>query len=63
MSNKLESIESQDISIGVDGVIELSDDLQSAIAGGFSPEEAEEECNTGCNNTVNHSCGSLKQLK
>lgn len=64
MSDKLENIESQDIQIDANGDVELSDDLQSAVAGGFSPESEEDEAadNTGCGNTANWGCGQ-KQLK
>ncbi|AQP99735.1 hypothetical protein B0W48_07975 [Pseudoalteromonas aliena] len=63
MSNKFENIESEEIKLNELGEIELSEELTDAVAGGFSPEEEDEEGNTGCGNTVNGSCGSsLKEL-
>lgn len=51
MSKKIENIESDEIKLNKDGEVELSEELQNAIAGGVSPEEGEEEdivINFGC---------------
>ncbi len=56
MTNKLENITADEIKLNEDGDLELSTELQAVIAGGISPEEAEEEviivtnkgCNIGC---------------
>lgn len=55
MTNKLENITADEIKLNEDGDLELSNELQAVIAGGISPEEAEEEdviinkgCNIGC---------------
>ena len=63
MSNKFENIKSEEIKLNELGEIELSEELTDAVAGGFSPEEEDEEdINQGCGNTVNGSCGSQKEL-
>lgn len=62
MSNKFENIKSEEIKLNELGEIELSEELTDAVAGGFSPEEEDEEGNVGCGNTVNGSCGSKKEL-
>lgn len=43
MTDKFESIDSEEITMNENGEIELSEALQDAVAGGFSPEEEEEE--------------------
>lgn len=59
MSSKLEKIESGDILIGETGELELSEELQDAVAGGFDPElEEGDEANTACGNEINVKCGS-----
>jgi hypothetical protein len=57
MTNKLENIKNEEIKLNKDGEIELSEELSNAIAGGFSPEEEENEGNIKCTNI---SCGSQK---
>ncbi len=54
MTDKFENIKSEEIKLNKNGVVELSDDLANAVAGGFNPEEEQEdEGNNGC---VNGSC-------
>lgn len=51
MTNKFENINSEEIKLNELGEIELSQELQDAVAGGFSPEEEEEaEGNFYCPN-------------
>lgn len=60
MTNKFENINSEEIKLNELGEIELSQELQDAVAGGFSPEEEEDaEGNKNC--TTNVFCGSQKQ--
>ncbi|WP_042147894.1 MULTISPECIES: hypothetical protein [unclassified Pseudoalteromonas] len=62
MTDKLENIKNEEIKLNKDGEIELSEELTNAIAGGFSPEdENEDEAINGSCPTLNGSCG--KQLK
>lgn len=49
MSDKLANITAEEITLGKDGELELSVELLDAVAGGVSPEDTEEESNTGCN--------------
>lgn len=62
MTNKLENITTEDIKLNENGELELSEDLQDAIAGGVGPEDVDEEgnsgCNTGCKNT---GCGVISK--
>ncbi|MBB1335163.1 hypothetical protein H5154_15170 [Pseudoalteromonas sp. SR44-5] len=62
MSNKFENIESEEIKLNELGEVELSEELTDAVAGGFSPEEEDEEGDTGCGNTINGSCAAQKEL-
>ncbi len=51
MTKKFENIESDEIKLNKNGEVELSDELAGAVAGGFNPEEEEEEIfdgNCGC---------------
>ena len=57
MTDKFENIESEEIKIKNNGEIELSDALTEAVAGGFDPEQDEEDemkeisngiCGAGC---------------
>lgn len=58
MTDKFENINSEEIKLNKDGELELSAELANAVAGGFSPEEEEEdEANVGCHTTNNISCG------
>ncbi len=51
MTKKFENIDSSEIKVNALGEVELSAELENAVSGGFSPEEAEDaEGNTGCNN-------------
>jgi len=59
MTDKLENIKNDEIKLNKDGEVELSEELTNAIAGGFSPEEEDEELNVSCP-TVNVSCGAQK---
>lgn len=52
MTKKFENIESQEIKLNELGEVELSEELANAVAGGFSPEEEEEE-----GVTINFGCG------
>jgi|TARA_B100001059_G_scaffold236417_1_gene286797 hypothetical protein len=63
MSNKFKNIESEEIKLNELGEIELSEELTDAVAGGFSPEEEEDEGINVGSCTTNISCGSeLKEL-
>ncbi len=54
MSNKIGNIQTDEIKLNEDGTIELSEELQNAVAGGVSPEDTEEEgTNVGC---INFGC-------
>jgi hypothetical protein len=60
MTNKFENIESDDVKLNKDGELEVSEELAGAIAGGFNPEEEEDEdVNNGCTVTNN---GCSRQL-
>jgi hypothetical protein len=51
MTDKFENIESEEIKLNELGEVELSEELAGAVAGGFSPEEEDEEgitINFGC---------------
>jgi len=43
MTDKFENIKNEEIKINENGEIELSKNLADAIAGGFNPEEEEDE--------------------
>ncbi|RZF90846.1 hypothetical protein LY624_17190 [Pseudoalteromonas sp. N1230-9] len=58
MSNKFENIKNEEIKLNELGEVELSEELAGVVAGGFSPEEEDEEGDTGCGNTINFGCGS-----
>ncbi|CCQ09184.1 hypothetical protein PALB_180 [Pseudoalteromonas luteoviolacea B = ATCC 29581] len=61
MTNKFENINSEEIKLNELGEIVLSQELQDAVAGGFSPEEEEdEEGNVNCP-VVNGVCGKELQ--
>ncbi|NMM42242.1 hypothetical protein [Pseudoalteromonas arctica] len=62
MSNKFENIESEEIKLNELGEVELSEELTDAVAGGFSPEEEDEEGDTGCGITINFSCAAQQEL-
>ena len=53
MTDKFENIENEEIKLNKNGDVELSDELANAVAGGFNPEEEEDECinvgNCPCN--------------
>ncbi len=56
MSKKFKEIKSEEIKLNELGDVELSEELADAVAGGFSPEEEEDEVtNDGC--TVLNICG------
>lgn len=58
MTDKFESINSEEIKLNNKGELELSEELMHAIAGGFTPEEGEEEgTNHSCPSTINGNCG------
>ncbi|MCF7520090.1 MULTISPECIES: hypothetical protein [Pseudoalteromonas] len=60
MSKKFENIKNEEIKLNELGEVELSEELAGVVAGGFSPEEEDEETNVGC---ANISCGSeFKEL-
>jgi hypothetical protein len=61
MTNKFENIESEEIKLNELGEIELSEELAGAVAGGFSPEEEDEEGNVNCP-VLNGVCGSQKEF-
>ena len=49
MSKKFKEIKSEEIKLNELGDVELSEELADAVAGGFSPEEEEDEVtNDGC---------------
>ncbi|CAM3012574.1 MULTISPECIES: hypothetical protein [Pseudoalteromonas] len=56
MTKKFENIESQEIKLNELGEVELSEELANAVAGGFSPEEEEEE-----GVTINFGCGKKEK--
>ncbi|MCS6237661.1 hypothetical protein G3495_21495 [Shewanella baltica] len=58
MTTKFENIKSEDIKLNENGDVELSPELTEAVAGGFSPEEEENE---GTNNCLNISCAAEMQ--
>lgn len=60
MTNKFENINSEEIKLNELGEIELSQELQDAVAGGFSPEEEEDAEGNICP-TINIGCD--KQLQ
>ncbi|MAD02398.1 MAG: hypothetical protein CMK65_02050 [Pseudoalteromonas sp.] len=58
MSDKFNKIESKDIKLNDLGEVELSEELAGAVAGGFSPEEEEDESVNVGSCTTNSNCGS-----
>jgi hypothetical protein len=59
MSDKFENIDSEEIQLNKDGELQISDALQDAVAGGFNPEEEDNEApeiNTKCKVTNNKGC-------
>ncbi|MCF7501730.1 MULTISPECIES: hypothetical protein [unclassified Pseudoalteromonas] len=60
MSKKFENIKDEEIKLNELGEVELSEELTDAVAGGFSPEEEDEEGNGICD--INLSCGAEKEL-
>ena len=43
MTDKFENIDSEEIVLNANGELEISAELQDAVAGGFNPESEEEE--------------------
>lgn len=58
MKDKFDNIDSAEINVNKHGDVELSEELTNAIAGGFNPEEEENEgdTNNGCK-VINKCCG------
>lgn len=54
MTDKFENIESEEIKLNKNGEVELSDELANAVAGGFNPEEEQEDEGNGI--CANGSC-------
>ena len=55
MSKKLENIKAEEINLSTDGELEISKDLQDAIAGGMSDEEQDmdlADTNYGCGTNI-----------
>jgi len=51
MTDKFENIKSEEIKLNADGEVVLSGELANAVAGGISPEGAENDSNNaGCVN-------------
>ncbi|WP_299003228.1 hypothetical protein [uncultured Shewanella sp.] len=48
MTDKLQNIKTDEIKLNEDGIVEISDELQEAIAGGIDPESLEDEGNGIC---------------
>ena len=54
MTDKFENITSEEIKLNEKGEVELSEELADAVAGGFDPEQGEEDekgnkiCGLGC---------------
>ncbi|PAJ75946.1 hypothetical protein CJF42_02680 [Pseudoalteromonas sp. NBT06-2] len=54
MTDKFENIESEEIKVNENGEVELSEELSTAVSGGFDPEQDEESegsngiCGMGC---------------
>lgn len=63
MTSKFEHITADEIKLNEQGNLELSSEMQDVVAGGISPEEAEEEgiVTNNCSVTINKEC-SVKQV-
>jgi len=61
MTNKFENISSEEIKLGPNGELELSDDLVDAISGGFTHEEEDsDETNYKCQVITNNCNGGVE---